>query len=210
MQKDLEQACLGILLCKLGEDKIILEFKSLYIVSNIHTLDFQTAFFQICFCINDKPVCGYSSISVTATYEGSISIKVTILDEDNNPADGSIFATRGNETMQIQNDQIIQVVYGCTLLQYNTISLRANQEIFFRIRIGPGVNQIGFASINVTFPSCISCPIGFKQTISQLSGCNCKCDPKLITLSIVIGCNLSTGIIVKGHTTAWSTAVRIH
>ena len=88
-------------------------------------------------------------------------------------------------------------------LNFNVTSSNPYQKLIVK----PLTNQPGYRlkyiPISIYFPSCVTCPIGFLPSISQLTGCNCICDPKLEAEPFITSCNLSAETITKEGTLVW-------
>ena len=57
-------------------------------------------------------------------------------------------------------------------------------------------------SIQLNFPACIDCPIGFHKTNDDARGCDCVCDV-MKWESYIFKCNYTRETIIKKGTTAW-------
>ena len=187
--------------CSVGHHRI-LELFSLVYVSNIEISDIGSLSIQVCLCLDGQPNCMYLTDYITVMNGKEFTIEVAIADRGNHVVNGSV-----NTQIQgglIQEDQRIQdVTGGCTLLKFNIFSTQGYQQLTMVpiVKYPYIYTNLSSMVITIKFPFCISCPTGFQKIVDEVTGCDCNCDKYLEPF--ITSCDPYTGVITKGHTTAW-------
>ena len=190
--------------CTYGrQTNIIDEFERILEICDIQIRDIGSHSVQVCFCVSGWPDCTYQRdyIDVISGRE-NITIEVAIADRGNHAVNGSIKNQIQRGLIQIQ--QRYQNTYGeCTLMRLNVFSTTFIKElIMIPIVEYPYINTtFSCRKINIRFPFCKSCPIGFEKVIDKVTGCDCVCDAHL--KRYIIECDAIKQTVTKGYTTAW-------
>ena len=181
-------------------------------LSNIQISDVGSFLVQVCYCKNDIPDCAKQIPFVDIKTGENLILDVAIVDKGNNAVYGSIKSEiRGH--VLIRDDQKLQeAINGCTALIFNIYSFEYSQQLI----MSPLFEEDSFyistesskRSIQLNFPACIDCPIGFHKTNDDARGCDCVCDVMKLG-SYITNCNYTTESITKKDTTAWITYLSV-
>ena len=143
---------------------------------------------QLCICTDSvNYICSYQHPRIFVRRGEAVSIKAVVVDQIENPVNGTVLSTVISVGTSLGVDQSHQAtIKQCTDLTYNIFSSEANASIEL-FPNGPCVDMgISRKVLNFTFLPC-DCPNGF-QPAALDNECKCDCDSVLD--SLVHNCKL--------------------
>ena len=190
---------------KLFEELMVISF-----LSNIQTSDIGSFKVRICYCENSTLDCTKQIPYINVKTGDKITLDVAIVDQGNNPIDGSIKSEVTLHVLTRDDQKFHSVINGCTRIIFDIYSFIYSELLVISPRFEEGSSYIITGSsrtIELNFLACIECPIGFQRTNDDVRGCDCVCNR--ILESYIINCNYTRETITKGGTTAWITHLTI-
>jgi predicted outer membrane repeat protein len=185
--------------------KLFEELMIISSLSNIQTSDIGSFQVQICYCENSTPDCTKQIPFIDIKTGDKITLDIIIVDQGNNPIDGSIESEIRGHVLIRDDQKFHNVINGCTPIIFDIYSFKYSQQLI----ISPWfeedslyiITESSKRTIKLNFLACIECPIGFQKTNDKARGCDCACNRILETY--IINCNYTRETITKKGTTVW-------
>jgi predicted outer membrane repeat protein len=193
--------------------KLFEELKIISLLSNIQTSDIGSFQVQICYCENSIPDCAKQIPFIDIKSRDKITLDVAIVDQGNNPVDGSIKSEIRGHVLIRDDQKFHSVINGCTPIIFDIYSFKYSQQLIISPWFEQYINSLYIVTenskrtIKLNFLACIECPIGFQKTNNDARGCDCACNR--ILEAYIVNCNYTRETITKKGTTAWITYLSV-
>ena len=190
-------------MCTFGQHFVTSEIDHLKGLSNIQDSNIDSLSFRLCFCKDGFPDCTYKP---PAREMKTFSMDVAMVNQFSRMTSATITVNiEGGLLPDNQKNQWIN--RSCTSIDFAVYSPSYVQKLVMSPHCKTPyrcfMDQI---ELSVHVNACKFCPVGFEMTSDEIKGCDCVCDNTLS--GYIIGCNYSTGVVIKQHTTAWISYIR--
>ena len=172
--------------------------------SNIPAESISSQPVRICFCNeDDEPDCHLQSQTIHAMKGEAFNVSLVAVDHVNRSVVANISSSLVSPDSRFGEDQHIHSIgRQCTNVTFNVFSLRdfATINLFAD---GPcGNSPLSVQHLDIQFLNC-TCPIGFQDSETEMTKCECVCDSRLFPYFTDPNCNFETRSIFRHNTNAW-------